>query len=42
MPAYGRKKSGNSAGLRPVIKLVIFLQGSNAMVQYAAELLKVW
>jgi hypothetical protein len=27
MPSYGRKKACNSAGLRPVIKLVIFLQG---------------
>jgi hypothetical protein len=30
MPAYGRKKDCNSDGLRPVIKLVIFLQGCRA------------
>jgi hypothetical protein len=30
MPAYGRKKACNSAGLQPVIKLVIFLQGCRA------------
>jgi hypothetical protein len=30
MPAYGRKKACNSAGLRPVIKLLIILQGCHA------------
>jgi hypothetical protein len=30
LPAYGRKKACNPAGLRPVIKTVIFLQGCRA------------
>jgi hypothetical protein len=34
LPAYGRKKACNPAGLRPVIKTVIFLQGCRARVQY--------
>jgi hypothetical protein len=30
MPYYGRKKACNSSGLRPVIKLVIFMKGCRA------------
>jgi hypothetical protein len=30
LPAYGRKKAWNPAGLRPVINTVIFLQGCRA------------
>jgi hypothetical protein len=38
LPAYGRKKACNPAGLRPVIKTVIFLQGCRArLLGKAAE-----
>jgi hypothetical protein len=42
LPAYGRKKACNPAGLLPVIKTVIFLQGCRARLNGKGAICAVW